>query len=149
VLGLVIHSNISQPRLPPNLDDARVKDKMEILNLNINIKISESQERRSRNEDEEEQPEKEVQRFPYFVHLAKNLLEKDPNLDFMDPSRRERLTEYYLSDPKVQPGKEVKHLKNSKLDRFADILEINFDLVANAQVKAIEAIEQGQRDIGF
>jgi hypothetical protein len=67
----------------------------------------------------------------------------------MDLSRRERLMEYYLSGPKDLPGKEVKPLKNSKLDRFANTLEINFDLAANAQVKAIEAIEQGQRDIIF
>jgi hypothetical protein len=46
-----------------------------------------------------------------------------------------------LSDPKALPEKEVKPLKNSKLDRFANTLEINFNLSANAQVKPIEAIE--------
>jgi hypothetical protein len=56
----------------------------------------------------------------------------------MDPSRRERLTEYYLSDAKALPGKEIKPLINSKLDRFANILEINFDLATNAQVKVIQ-----------
>jgi hypothetical protein len=55
----------------------------------------------------------------------------------MEPSRRERLTEYYSSDPKALPSKEVKPLKNSKLDRFANTLEINFDLAANAQIKAV------------
>jgi hypothetical protein len=40
-------------------------------------------------------------------------------------------------------------LKNSRLDKFANNIEINFDLAANTQVKAMEAIEQGQRDIGF
>jgi hypothetical protein len=112
-----------------------MQDKMEVLDLNIGIKNQKKFEKFSRLdsksckakkeeaeiEDAEEQPEEEIQEFPYFAHLAKKLLEKDPNLDFMDPSRRERLTEYYLSDPKALPGKEVKHLKNSKLDRFVDI----------------------------
>jgi DNA topoisomerase VI subunit B len=47
------------------------------------------------------------------------------------------------------PGKEVKSLKNSRLDRFANNIQINFDLAANAQVKAMETIEHRQRDIGF
>jgi hypothetical protein len=43
----------------------------------------------------------------------------------------------------------VKPLKYSKLDKFANTLEINLYLVANAQIKAVEAIEQGHTDIGF
>jgi hypothetical protein len=35
------------------------------------------------------------------------------------------------------------------MDKFANTLEINFDIAANAQIKAAEAIEQGQTDIGF
>jgi hypothetical protein len=35
------------------------------------------------------------------------------------------------------------------LDKFANTIEINFDLAANAQVKTMEAIEQRKRDIGF
>jgi virulence-associated protein VapD len=35
------------------------------------------------------------------------------------------------------------------LDRFANTLEIIFELAADSQVKAIEAIQQGQRDIKF
>jgi hypothetical protein len=47
------------------------------------------------------------------------------------------------------PIKEVLPLKSSKLDKFANTLEINLDLAANAQIKAVEAIEQGHTDIGF
>jgi hypothetical protein len=32
----------------------------------------------------------------------------------MDPSRREKFIEYYLSDPKALPGKQIKPLKNNK-----------------------------------
>jgi hypothetical protein len=47
------------------------------------------------------------------------------------------------------PSKEVKPLKYSKIDKFATNLEVNLDLAVNAQIKAAEAIEQGQTDIGF
>jgi hypothetical protein len=79
----------------------------------------------------------------------KNLIKNDPSLDFMDPNRRKKLIEYYLSNQKALPGKDVKALKYSRLDRFANTIEINFDLAANAQVKSMEIIEQVQRDIGF
>jgi hypothetical protein len=36
--------------------------------------------------------------FPYSTYLVKNLVDKDPNLDFMDPDRREKLSELNLSD---------------------------------------------------
>jgi hypothetical protein len=81
--------------------------------------------------------------------MATNLVSRDPGLDFMDPEKRKRLTQYYSSDPKALPGKEVKPLKYSKMDKFATNLEINLDLAANAQIKAAEAIEQGQMEIGF
>jgi hypothetical protein len=74
---------------------------------------------------------------------------KDSNLDFMDPDRREKLSDLYLSEPRALLGKEVKPLKNNRLDKFASNVEINFDLVGNAQLKAIEALEQGERDVGF
>jgi hypothetical protein len=35
------------------------------------------------------------------------------------------------------------------MDRFSNTIEINLDFAANAQMKSIEAIEQGHRDIGF
>jgi hypothetical protein len=39
-------------------------------------------------------------------------------------------------------------LKNSRLDKFANNIEINFNLAANAQLKAMEALEQGEGDLG-
>jgi hypothetical protein len=62
----------------------------------------------------------------------------------MDSARREKLSELYLSAPRALPGKEVEPLKYSKLDRFANNTEVNLDLVANAQLQALEAFEQGE-----
>jgi hypothetical protein len=63
------------------LNEAKVQDRIEAAKI----------------EDEEEELNGEIQKYPYSAHLAKNLLEKNPNLDFMDPNRREKLMEYYLS----------------------------------------------------
>jgi hypothetical protein len=41
------------------------------------------------------------------------------------------LSELHLSEPRALPGKEVKPLKNSRLDKFANNIEINFNLAAN------------------
>jgi hypothetical protein len=38
----------------------------------------------------EEQPDEETANFPYSTFLAKNLIEKDPNLDFMDQNRKKK-----------------------------------------------------------
>jgi hypothetical protein len=55
-------------------------------------------------------------------------LERDPTLDFMEKQRRDRLTAYYSSDSKALPHSEV-----------------NFDLTANTQLKAVETTEQGHK----
>jgi hypothetical protein len=55
----------------------------------------------------------------------------------------------YLSDLKALPEKEVKPLKNSRLDKFVNNIEINFDLATNAQLKALEAFEQADPDVGY
>jgi hypothetical protein len=46
-------------------------------------------------QDIKEQPTEEKLIFPYLTHLVKNLIDKDPNLDFMDPNKREKLSEIY------------------------------------------------------
>jgi hypothetical protein len=45
------------------------------------------------------------------------------------------------------PAKEVKPLKFSKLDRFAN--EINLAVAGNAPLKALEAFDQAEADIGY
>jgi hypothetical protein len=67
----------------------------------------------------------------------------------MDPDRREKLAELYFQDPRALPGKEVKPLKYSKLDRFANNMEVNLYLAANAQLKDLEAFEQTEGDLGY
>jgi hypothetical protein len=58
--------------------------------------------------------------------MAKNLLAKDPGLQFIKKDRRDRLIDYYSIEPRALPNKEVKPLKYSKIDRFANTLEIKF-----------------------
>jgi hypothetical protein len=65
-------------------------------------------------------------------------LERDLILDFIDKERREKLITYYLLDFKTFP-------KISKLDKFANTIEINFDLTANAQMEAILASSKYHR----
>jgi hypothetical protein len=79
------------------------------------------------NEDEEDQIDRENQEAPFSTVMAKNLI-RDPGLDFMNPERRERLTQYYSTKPKVLPSKEVKPLKYNKMDKFASTLEINLNI---------------------
>jgi hypothetical protein len=55
----------------------------------------------------------------------------------------------YSQDPKALPSKEVKPLKYSKLDRFANNIEINLAAAGNAQVEALEALEHRDTDLGF
>jgi hypothetical protein len=83
--------------LPPFLDGSEVQEKMEALDLSIRIKNQKrfeifgwldlkgwkDQKEEAKIEDAEEQPGEEAAIFSYFTHLAKNLIEKDPNLNFM------------------------------------------------------------------
>jgi hypothetical protein len=145
----------SQPVLHPDLEDARIQDKLNALDLSLGIPNKkkfinhgqlDAKGRRARreeveNEDEEDQIDEENQEAPFSAVMSKNLVSRDPGLDFMDPERRERLTQYYLIDPKVLPSKEVKPLKYNKMDKFANTLEINLDIATNAQIEAAEAIE--------
>jgi Asp-tRNA(Asn)/Glu-tRNA(Gln) amidotransferase A subunit family amidase len=67
----------------------------------------------------------------------------------MDPDRRQKLSELCLSAPKALPGKEIKPLKFSKIDKFANNMEINLDLAGNALLQALEAFDQAGADIVY
>jgi hypothetical protein len=130
-----------------------MEQKMEALDLNIGIKNQkkfvnygclDTKIRRAKEEEDiiqktKQQPIEEDEHFPRATHLAKKLIDKDPNLDFMDADRREKLIELYSQDLRALLTKEVKPLKFSKLDRFANTIEISLDLAGNAQMKALEA----------
>jgi hypothetical protein len=77
------------------------------------------------------------------------LIDIYPGLDFMDSEKRERLIELYSQDPKALPSKEIKPLKFSKIDRFANNIEVNLAAAGNAQVKALEAFDQADPDVGY
>jgi hypothetical protein len=55
----------------------------------------------------------------------------------------------YSQDPRALPSKEVKPLKFSKMDRFANNIEINLAAAGNTQLKALEAFDQQNADIGY
>jgi hypothetical protein len=107
--GLRSHPIYSQPRLLPAFHDARMEQKMKALNLSIGIKIQkkivnygclDAKVHRAKEEEDiiqeaKQQPIEEDEHFPRATHLARKLVDKDPNLDFMDPDRREKLTELY------------------------------------------------------
>jgi hypothetical protein len=85
---------------------------------------------------------------PYTTHMAKKCLDKDYMLNFMKKSRREKLIQLYSVDPSVLPASEVKPLKVSSKGKFANTMEINFEMVVNAQAKGIEALESGDGELG-
>jgi hypothetical protein len=61
------------------------------------------------------------------------LVDKDPNLDFMDSDSREKLSDLHLSEPRALPGKDA--LAN--LER----LRIRDSVVANAIKNYIDGTE--------
>jgi hypothetical protein len=84
----------------------------------------------------------------YTIHIAKKCLDKDYTLDFIEKSRREKLIQLYSVHPSVLPASEVKPLKFSSKNKFANTMEINLDMAGNAQAKGIEALENGDADLG-
>jgi hypothetical protein len=86
---------------------------------------------------------------PYTTHITKKCLDKDYTLDFMEKSRREKSIQLYSIGPSVLPASEVKPLKFSSKDKFANTMEIILDMAGNAQAKGIEALENGDADMGY
>jgi hypothetical protein len=164
--GLVnfeIQPIFSQPRLEPALRRAKVVEKMDALDLSIEIKkqnkfinygkldakAGKAKDLEDEIEKNKEEPIEEDETYPRSSYLAKRLMDVDPGLDFMDSEKRERLLSLYSQDPKALPSKEVKPLKYSELDRFANNIEINLAAAGNAQVEALEALEHRDMDLGF
>jgi hypothetical protein len=108
-----------------------------------NSKISEGYERgkaakvkkeERETEIKEAENELEVQKL-FSSYLAKQLLDKNYTLNFMDKVRREHLMQLYSADPVALHETEVKPLKFSNKDKFVNTMEINLDLAANVQAK--------------
>jgi hypothetical protein len=55
------------------------------------------------NEDEEDQIDEENEDTPFSAHLAKNLVSKDPSLDFMDPASANVVKNYIDLDELISP----------------------------------------------
>jgi hypothetical protein len=66
----------------------------------------------------------------------------------MEKSRREKLIQLYSKYPSILPASEVKPLKISSKDKFANTMEIDLDMAGNTQAKGMEALENGDADLG-
>jgi hypothetical protein len=153
----------SQPKLAATYRNARMEDRMDALDLSIRIKKQNKfvnygkldiKARKAKNLEDiiqqtREEPIEEDDDYPRSSHLSKRLIDVDPGLDFMEPEKREKLLDLYSQDPKALPSKEVKFLKFSKIDRFANNIEINLAAAGNAQLKALEAFEQADPDVVY
>jgi hypothetical protein len=95
-----------------------------------------------------EKPIEENEHFPKTTHLARKLINTDPGLNFMN-SKKKKLIKLYSQEPRALPTKEIKPLKFSKLDRFANNIEINFAGAGNSQLKSLEAFDQADADVGY
>jgi hypothetical protein len=153
----------SQPKLPVTYRNARMEDGMDALDLSIGKKKQnnfvnygklDAKARKAKDIEDEiqrnrEEPIEEDDDFPRTSHLPKRLIDVDPSLNFMDAEKREKLIDLYSQDPKALPSKEVKPLKFSKIDRFANNMEINLAAAGNTQLKMLEAFEQADPDMGY
>jgi hypothetical protein len=67
--------------------------------------------------------------------------EIDPSMDFLNTSKKIALQKFYNKDPVIMPVKEVKPLRFNKIDKFTEKVETDVDIIGNAAVESIKAIE--------
>jgi hypothetical protein len=65
-------------------------------------------------------------------------------MDFLSTSKKIAMQKFYSKDPTAMPIKEVKPLRFNKMDKFATKIETDVDIIGNAAVELITAIESGQ-----
>jgi hypothetical protein len=70
--------------------------------------------------------------------------EIDPSMDFLPTSKKIAMMKLYSKDPTAMPIKEVKPLRYNKLDKFAAKIESDVDIIGNAAIDTIKALESGQ-----
>jgi hypothetical protein len=78
---------------------------------------------------------------PYTTHIAKKCLDKD----YIWRNQEEKKNAIIFS---ILPTSEIKPLKFSSKDKFANTMEINLDMAGNAQAKGIEALESEDSELG-
>jgi hypothetical protein len=66
-------------------------------------------------------------------------------MDFLSTSKKIAMQKFYSKDPTAMPIKKVKPLKFNKMDKFAAKIESDVDIIGNAAVDIIKAIEGVQQ----
>jgi hypothetical protein len=80
----------------------------------------------------------------YTELIVERAQEVDPSMDFLSTSKKIAVQKFYSKDPMVMPIKEVKPLRYNKLDKFAAKIESDVDIIGNAAIDTIKALESGQ-----
>jgi hypothetical protein len=102
-----IHPIFNHPRLLPAFYNVPMEQKMNALDLSIGIKNQkgfvnyghlDAKARKPKDVEDliqevKKQPIEEDEYFPKATHLARKLIDTDPDLDFMDSDRRGKLIE--------------------------------------------------------
>jgi hypothetical protein len=77
----------------------------------------------------------------YTELIVERAHEKDPSMDFLSTSQRIAMQKFYNKDPTAMPVKEIKPLRYSNTDKFAAKVETDVNIIGNAAVESIKAIE--------
>jgi hypothetical protein len=80
----------------------------------------------------------------YTELVVERAQEVDPSMDFLSTSKKISMMKLYSKDPSAMPIKEVKPLRFNKVDKFAAKIETDVDIIGNAAVESIKAIEGNQ-----
>jgi hypothetical protein len=80
----------------------------------------------------------------YTELIIERSQETDPSMDFLSTSKKIAIQKFYNKDPTAMPIKENKPLRFNKVDKFAAKVEIDVDIIGNAAVESIKAIEGNQ-----
>jgi hypothetical protein len=81
----------------------------------------------------------------YTELIVERVQEVDPSMDFLSTSKKVVMQKFYSKDPTAMPIKEIKPLRFNKLDKFAAKIESDVDIIGNAAVESIKALEGGQQ----
>jgi hypothetical protein len=81
----------------------------------------------------------------YTELIVERAQEIDPSMDFLPTSKKIAMMKLYSKDPTAMPIKEVKPLRYNNLDKFAAKIESDVDIIGNAAIDSIKALESVQQ----
>jgi hypothetical protein len=80
----------------------------------------------------------------YTELIVERAHEKDPSMDFLSTSQKIAMQKIYNKDPTAMPVKDVKPLRYNNADKFAAKIETDVNIIGNAAVESIKAIEDNK-----